>query len=147
MDDLHQLEAWAAPLLERIGPAARRQLARRMGQELRRSQQKRIAEQRNPDGSAYAPRRAQAAAGRIKRGAMFRKIRQGKHLRVQATADEVAVGFFGRVARIARVHQEGLADQVSEGGAWARYERRELLGFTAAEIARLHELLLEHVTG
>jgi phage virion morphogenesis protein len=147
VNDLQQLEGWVAPLLSRVGPAARRQLARKIGQELRRSQQGRIGEQKNPDGSAYAPRRAQAKSGRVKRGVMFRKIRQAKHLRLRATADEVSIGFFGRVARIARVHQEGLADQVSRGGAWVRYERRELLGFTEAELARMHELLVEHFGG
>lgn len=145
MDNLQQLEAWCEPLLARLQPMERRALARKLGTELRRSQQQRIAAQRNPDGSAYEPRRAQAAAGRVKRGAMFRKIRQGAHLRTRANADQVSVGFAGRVARIARVHQEGLADEVETGGAWARYPRRELLGFTDADRARIHELLLEHL--
>lgn len=34
------------------------------------------------------------------------------------------------VARIARVHQEGLTDPVRPGGPKARYDKRVLLGFT-----------------
>ena len=149
MDDVEQLEQWLKPVLERLAPAARRTLARRIGIDLRRSQQQRIAAQRDPDGAAYAPRktRAREKAGRIKRAAMFAKIRQSKHLRVQANADAVSVGFLGRVARIARVHQEGLSDRVSPDGPMARYERRQLLGFTSAERERIRELLIEQIEG
>jgi phage virion morphogenesis protein len=149
MDDLEQLEAWVAPLLANTAPAQRRALARRIGAELRRSQQQRIAQQRNPDGSPYAARkpRLRDKAGRIKRAAMFARIRQTKHLKVRADADQITVGFFGRVARIARVHQEGLADRVSADGPRVRYERRELLGFTSAERERIRELLIEQLAG
>lgn len=150
MDDLTQLEQWAAPMLAKLEPAARRQLARAIGQDLRRSQQQRIAGQRNPDGSAYAPRKAskdlRGKSGRIKRRAMFSRIRQAKHLKMTATSDQVAIGFVGRVARIARVHQEGASDQVRQGGPSVRYERRELIGFTDSERERIREQLIEHLT-
>lgn len=149
MDDLHQLEQWASPLLAKLQPAARRTLARAIGAELRRSQQQRIAQQRNPDGSAYAPRKGEKRlrdkVGRIKRGAMFERIRQAKHLKVQTDADQIAIGFMGRVARIAHVHQEGLTDRVSRDGPSVRYERRQLLGFTATERGHIRDLLLDHL--
>ena len=149
MADVERLEDWTAPLLERISPAARRALARTIGTELRRSQQARIARQADPDGTMFAPRRPRARdkAGRIKRGAMFAKIRQNKHLRMQADANAVAVGFSGRVARIARVHQEGLSDRVSPDGPRTRYEQRRLLGFTSGERERIRELLIEQLEG
>lgn len=151
MDDLTQLEQWVAPLLAKLAPAERRRLTRAIGTDLRRSQQQRIAQQRNPDGSAYAARKGGARVrdkrGRIKRGVMFRGIRQAKHLRMTATTDQAFVGFAGRVARIARVHQEGLTDTVNRYGTRARYERRELLGFTAADRTRITEQLIEHLTG
>jgi len=105
--DLQRLENWVAPLLQQLQPAQRSRLARAVGTALRRSQQQRIAAQKDPDGSPYAARRnppsRRAKAGRIKRGAMFAKIRQAR-----ANPNEVAVGFTGRVSRIAMVHQEAV---------------------------------------
>lgn len=108
-EDLQRLENWVAPLLQQLEPAQRSRLARKVGMALRRSQQQRITAQRNPDGSPFAPRRnappRRAKAGRIKRGAMFVKIKQTRHLRARSTPNEVAVGFSGRVARIALIHR------------------------------------------
>lgn len=149
-DDLEQLEGWAGVLLDRIAPAQRRQLARTLGRELRRSQQQRIAEQRNPDGSAYAPRKRQPLrnkTGRIKRGAMFQQLRKAKHFKIKAGQDGVAVGFFGRVARIARVHQQGSVDRVQPGGPTVRYPQRVLLGFTDAEREQIRDTLIQQLSG
>ena len=93
MADLEQLEEWAGPLLEKLQAGERRALARRIGVALRRSQQQRIGEQKNPDGTRYAPRKVQRMrdrAGEIKRGAMFKKIRQSNHLRLQSDAAQEA---------------------------------------------------------
>ncbi|WP_269792406.1 phage virion morphogenesis protein [Stenotrophomonas sp. Iso1] len=148
-DDLQRLEDWAGPLLRQLQPAQRTRLSRAIGTALRRSQQKRIAAQQNPDGSPYAPRRPatprRAKAGSIKRRAMFAKIRQAKHLRIRATPQDVTVGFMGRVTRIAQVHQEGRTDSVSRGGPRVTYARRELLGFSAADEQLVHELILDHL--
>ncbi|MFU3873517.1 phage virion morphogenesis protein [Pseudomonas aeruginosa] len=147
-DNLQALEDWAAPLLAKLEPGERRKLAQQVGRELRRSQQQRIGDQRNPDGTAYAPRKAKnlrGKAGRIKRR-MFAKLRQAKHLRVQSSAEGVAIGFTGRVARIARVHQYGLRDRPERGQADVQYERRELLGFTEADLELIRDQLLEHLT-
>ncbi len=148
-DDMQRLEDWAAPLLRRMQPVERTRLARAIGTALRRSQQKRIGAQLNPDGSPFVPRRPvaprRAKAGAIKRRAMFAKIRQAKHLRIRATPQDVSVGFVGRVARIAKVHQEGRTDAVSRGGPRVTYPRRELLGFTAADEQTVRELILDHL--
>lgn len=148
-EDLERLEAWVGPLLQRLQPAERSRLARKVGMALRRAQQKRIASQHNPDGSPYAPRRApaprRAKAGRIKRGAMFAKIRQARHLRVRASAQEVSVGFTGRVSRIARIHQEGRTDSVSVGGKKITYQRRLLLGFAPADEQMMRELIVDYL--
>jgi len=147
MDDLQQLETWAAPLLAKLQPAKRRVLARTIGTALRRSQATRIRSQRNPDGSAYAPRKREQA-GQIKRrkARMFERISQARHLKVETSEQAVAVGFMGRVARIARVHQDGRSDRVSRNGPTVRYERRQLLGFTEAERQSIRDLLVEHLT-
>lgn len=150
-DDLQQLEDWAAPLLRCLQPAERARLSRTIGTSLRRSQQRRIAAQKNPDGSAFTPRKPpsekRAKAGRIKRKAMFAKIRQAKHLRVRSSAKDVSVGFMSRVSRIARVHQEGLSDTVTRGGPRVTYERRRLLGFSPADVEQVRDLIIDHLRG
>lgn len=146
VDELQQLETWAAPLLAKLGAAERRVLARRIGTTLRRSQAQRIKGQLNPDGSAYAPRKREQA-GQIKRRKerMFQRITQARHLKVEVSDQAVAVGFFGRVARIAMVHQEGQTDRVSRNGPSVRYERRQLLGFSDAERSTIRDLIVEHL--
>lgn len=57
-----------------------------------------------------------AKAGRVKRAAMFAKLRTGRYMTVEATADGLALGFAGRVARIARVHQLAELAPVAPGG-------------------------------
>jgi len=148
-DPQHALDAWAAALLARLAPGARRQLARTLAMEVRCDQQRRIAAQQNPDGSPYTPRksRQQTRSGRIRRKAMFGKLRRARHLRIRTDATGAEIGFSGRSARIARVHQEGGTDRVSPRGPRIRYARRELLGISPALRARIRALLLDHLTG
>ncbi|QRX80873.1 phage virion morphogenesis protein [Glaciimonas sp. PAMC28666] len=151
-DDLQVIEEWAGALLLKLQPAQRRAVNRKVAQDLRRSQVKRIASQQAPDGQAYAARKKRknlrGKSGRIKRqkAAMFAKIRQQKSLKIQQDADQLSVGFFGRVARIARVHQEGLTDKVSKKGPEVRYAARPLLGFSAEDHTLIRESLLKHLT-
>lgn len=149
-DDLKLLEGWVGPFLDRLQPAARRGLSRSIGIALRRSQQRRIAAQQNPDGTPYAPRRAPAGtrdkAGRIKRKAMFVKLRQAKHLRMQASANDVSVGFAGRVARIARVHQEGGRETLRGRGRQATYPQRQLLGVRRSDCELIRDMLFKSLS-
>lgn len=146
MADLEALEDWAGPLLQRIEPAGRAKLARTLAQQLRRSQQQRIAAQRNPDGSGFAPRKPsklREKQGGVKRKAkMFQKMRTASYLKARGDSALVTVGFAGRIARIARVHQEGLRDRVAPRGPVGHYQQRELLGFTVDEIDLIKKSLL-----
>ena len=149
-DDLRALETWAEPLLQQMSAGERTKLARSIGTVLRRANHERIQAQRNPDGSPYLPRkRLRDKAGRIKRTAarMFRRISQADYLRVQADPNGVAIGFTGRVARIAGVHQRGESDEVSRGGPSVRYPIRELLGVTAEDRATVRDMILDHIGG
>ncbi len=85
--------------------------------------------------------------GTIRRAAMFRKLRGGRFLRADATDREAWIGFSGRAAEVAKIHQEGLFDQPSIKSKKVRYARRGLLGLTERERGRAIELLLEHVAG
>ena len=144
-DDLTRLENWCEPLLAKLSGGERRKLARSVGTQLRRSQTQRIARQLNADGSAYAPRkpRLREKKGRIKRAKMFSKIRTAQYLRVRSDANAAAVEFTGRASRLARIHQEGGSDRVTKGGPTVRYPKRELLGFTPADIRMIRDVLVE----
>ncbi len=141
-DDLTQLEEWITPLLNKLTRTERGKLARKIGTALRRSNQDRIKAQRNVDGTPYAPRKQQKT-GRIKRRAMFYKLRQSKYLKIKTTPNSVAVGFFGSVASIARVHHYGLRDRVRPNGPDVQYEKRELLGFSKEDEAMITDIVLE----
>ena len=149
-DRLEALETWAAGLLEQLQPAARNQLARSIGQELRRSQQKRVQTQQNPDGSKFAPRKKRdlrGKQGRIRRKVeMFKKLRTATYMKARGDSNAVTVGFTGRIARIARVHQYGLKDRAERGAPDVRYEQREVLGFTEIDLELIKDRLLDHLT-
>lgn len=121
-------------LLAALGPGERRGLAREIAADLRRSNQRRIAAQQNPDGTPFEPRkpRLRAKAGRIRR-AMFSRLRTGRFLRVQSDANAALVTITGRAARIARTHHYGLLDRVGRNGPEYRYPQRRVLGYSDAD--------------
>lgn len=154
MDELSALEDWAGALLAKLEPAARRQAAVDIARELRRSQQARIASQRNPDGTAFEPRKPRQVmkskklrekAGRIKRRAMFAKMRTARFFKVETDSSGLSIGFAGRIARLARIHQEGQQSEVEAGGPVYQYPVRQLLGFSQAERDLIRDKLLEHL--
>jgi len=149
-NNLEALETWAAALLDRLEPGERSKLARSIGQELRRSQQKRVMAQENPDGSRFAPRKQRnlrGKQGRVKRKlAMFKKLRTASYLKVRGDSNAVTVGFTGRVARIARVHQYGLKDRAERGAPDIRYDQREVLGFTETDLNLIRDMVLSNLT-
>ncbi|WP_110709388.1 phage virion morphogenesis protein [Salinicola sp. CR57] len=146
-DDLSQLDDWLAPLLARLQAHERRRLARLVATDLRRSQRERIKRQENPDGSAFASRRSRDRQGQIRRDAMFSKIRTAKYLQTRSSPNGATVGFFGRIASIARTHQYGLRDRVTENGPRVKYAERELLGFSEADRQRVSDGILDYLDG
>ena len=76
---------------------------------------------------------------------MFTKIKNTSNLKVLSNADSIAIGFVGRVARIARVHQEGLKDRAEKGAPDVVYPKRELLGFTEQDIKLVEDSFLKHI--
>lgn len=147
-DDLQVLETWVAALLAKLDEGERRKLLGAVARDLRRSQSKRITTQRNPDGSAFTPRKPKdlrGKQGRIK-GKMFTKLKSARYMRTQSTANGLSVGFVGRVSRIARVHQYGLKDRPERGQADVQYEARQLLGFSGDELDNIRNMLIDHLT-
>lgn len=147
-NDLDALEDWASVLLQQLQPAARSKLTRTLAQQLRRSQQQRVKQQRNPDGSPFAarkPRELRAKTGRIKRQAkLFQKMPKARYLNAKGDGQSITVGFTGRVARIARVHQYGLKDRAEANAPQVHYKKREALGFTSQDLELIRDVLLAH---
>ena len=150
-DDLHTLATWAGTLLAKLQPAQRRAIHHKVAIDLRRSQAQRIKAQQGPDGTTYPARKRRkefkGKNGRIKRqkAAMFAKIRTAKHLKVKATDDQIEVGFFGWVARVAQVHQFGQQDRVTKKGTVYKYPERPLLGLSETDRTLIRESLLRHM--
>lgn len=152
MNELSAVEAWAGSLLARLSPAARRKATRDIARELRRSQQARIAEQKNPDGTGYEPRKIRSGRkkvrdkrGRIARTAMFTRLRTARWIAIETSDRELAVGFTGRVARLARVHHFGEKSTIAPGRSEHQYPARALLSLTDIERDMIREHLLKHI--
>lgn len=216
--DLAELEKFVGGMLKSLEPRERRKLFRKVAATMRRSNQQRIAAQRNPDGSAFAKRKPpikakpgnyavkflypsggsgaprlvymkswekqgpiftgydreaggirsfefarvikwlrvdpdeeNAGGGRIRKRstirqrAMFRKIRGARSLHLGQNDQEAWIGFAGRVADVARVHQFGLRDRPARNAREVRYARRELLGMTAQDREDLLDAVMEHL--
>ena len=151
MATVEQVQAKLTALINNLSPQARRQLARNIGQALRKSQQARIARQQNPDGTAFEPRKAQKQfgkkKGRIKRKAMFAKLRTARYLKVRSNANEVAVGFTESSSIIANIHQYGLIGTVNKKhGLKVQYAQRELLGFSESDVELIENLIIEQLS-
>ncbi len=146
-DNLTELETWLSPLMAKLEPQERTRLAREAARKIRKNQQQRITAQKNPDGSAYAkrkPRKLREKKGRIKTR-MFTKLKVARYLKAQGSEQAVTIGFTGRVARIARVHQYGLKDRAERGAPDVRYARRELLGLSDQDLEIIRGALLDHL--
>lgn len=151
MATVEQAQAKLTALINNLSPQARRKLARNIGQALRKSQQARIARQQNPDGTAFEPRKPQKQfgkkKGRIKRKAMFAKLRTAKYLKVRSNGNEVAVGFTESSSIIANIHQYGLIGTVNKKyGLKVRYAQRELLGFSESDVELIENLIIEQLS-
>jgi phage virion morphogenesis protein len=129
MDNLQQVDAWLAALLNKLEPAQRSRMLREVARDVRKIQQANITAQRAPDGTAWEPKRitARTKKGRIRRK-MFTKLKTAKYLKAQASANQAEVSFTGQVQRLARVHHYGLRDKVNRRGTEVKYAERPLLG-------------------
>jgi phage virion morphogenesis protein len=151
MATVEEVQAKLNALINNLSPQARRQLARNIGQALRKNQQARIARQENPDGRAFEPRKPRKEfgkkKGRIKRKAMFVKLRTARYFKIQSNANEVSVGFNGSSAMIAKVHQYGLMSSPSKTKDFkVRYAQRELLGFSQSDLDIIEDLVIEQLS-
>lgn len=154
--DLARLDAWLAPLVSNLKPAARRRLALKIGQAERRLNAQRIAANVDPDGAPMEKRkkkarRAEAKAGRVRRtGRMFPRIGKIRALKVRPSPDGVEIGFASPlVEQTAQVHHFGLDGYVGKTRTGqqirTRYPERRLLGFGANDEQEIMDLALDHL--
>lgn len=78
---------------------------------------------------------------RMVKAPMFVKLRISRFMKMRATSKGVEVGYSGMAARIARIHQYGLREQVGPG-AFAKYAPRELLGISRADEALIRSAVI-----
>ncbi|HDV0685633.1 TPA: phage virion morphogenesis protein [Acinetobacter baumannii] len=136
MAELEFLSEHLNALLTTLSDAERRKFAMMIARKVRASQSQRITCQQNPDGSSYIPRKnLRNKKGQIKRK-MFMKLKTAKFMKIEKVPDGVTIGFDQRVSRFARIHQDGLVDNLKYNGRTfkVRYAQRILLGFTDAEV-------------
>lgn len=128
MDASSGLNHWLDQIALRLEPGQRRELMRRLAQGLRVRQRDRIKQQRDPDGNRFIPRKRNQIGSKKRQGALFQKI--GRDIKTEYSADHAAVGFGGRTAQIAEVHQEGKTIKPSRYAKATKYPIRALVGFS-----------------
>ena len=147
MAELQALNEHLGAMLIQLSDAELRKLEMNIARKIRASQKTRITQQQNPDGSAFVPRKKRLRDKKNKiKNKMFNVIKTSKYMRIERTAEGVAIGFMNRVANIARVHQYGLRDRVERDGPTVKYDTRELLGFTPAELDMIESEVLNHLS-
>lgn len=136
MAELEFLSEHLNALLTTLSDAERRKFAMMIARKVRASQSQRITRQQNPDGSSYIPRKnLRNKKGQIRKK-MFMKLKTAKFMKIEKIPDGVTIGFDQRVSRLARIHQDGLVDNLKYNGRTfkVRYAQRILIGFTDAEV-------------
>lgn len=128
MDAYAGLDHWLDQIALRLEPTQRRELMRRLAQGLRVRTRDRIKQQRDPDGNRFIPRKRNQIGNKKRQGALFQNI--GKEIKTEYSAAHAAVGFGGRTATVAEVHQQGKTIKPSRYAKATNYPIRALVGFS-----------------
>lgn len=127
MDAIAGLNHWLDGFSEKLAPSQKKELMRILAQGMRLRFKDRIAGQRDPDGKRFIPRKRDQIGNIKRQGAMFKGIT--KQLKTKYTAVQAEIGFSGRTAYVASVHQEGKTIRPTSKAKPTRYSIRELVGF------------------
>ena len=131
MKSFAALNRWFDQFLQHLEPSQRRELMRRLAQGLRVRSKDRIKQQKEPNGNRFTPRKRDQIGNIKRKGAMFNKI--GQRLKTEYSAEKASIGFGGRSAYIAKVHQEGRTIRPTDRAKPTKYPIRELVGFSQAD--------------
>ncbi|NCG53722.1 phage virion morphogenesis protein [Serratia fonticola] len=147
MNDSLEVDAAIAAILLNLSPSSRKKMLGNVSRHLRRSQQKRITKQQNPDGSAYVPRKRMRDRNGNLRGKMFNRMKMARNMKAFGTQNDAVVTFKGPSMRKEEVHQFGLRDRTSSRGPEIKYPARELLGFTNTDEKQIFDLIITLIAG
>lgn len=137
-EDLTEFNEWFGRILAGLSPSERRRAALKLGQELRRANLQRVADNVEPDGRGMEPRKPRLdRRGKIRKrtsGKMFKGLRRLRNWKIDADADGVEIRpASGSVDRVAAVSQFGEVDTVGRlrdgRSVRYRYPTRRILGF------------------
>ncbi|RYL25910.1 phage virion morphogenesis protein [Acinetobacter piscicola] len=127
MDAIAGLNHWLDGFSEKLAPSQKKELMRILAQGMRLRFKDRITGQRDPDGHRFIPRKRDQIGNIKRQGAMFKSI--NKQLKTTYTAVQAEIGFAGRNAYVASVHQYGKTIRPTSKVKPTRYSIRELVGF------------------
>lgn len=148
MAELSYLPEHLGRIIDELSDGQMLKLKKTLAQKLRNSQKKRITAQQNADGSAYTPRKPQKRRGQKKRvrAKMMNTIKQARHMKIEQSREGFAIGYVGRMAQVAEVHQYGLTARIdAKRGTSAAYPVRELLGISDEDRQLIDEVVLDYI--
>gem|GEM_PF-103570 len=111
--------------------------------ELRTFKKRRVVRVIERDLTPVVDPRAKSNRGK-QNDAMFEKLRTARYMKMKATANQVSIGYEGRIARIAKIHQLGKTAPVNSHVRYD-YPERELLGATPDDIEMVHDMIIRHL--
>ena len=149
MAELSYLPEHLGRIIDGLSDGQTLKLKKTLAQKLRKNQKKRITAQQNVDGSSYTPKKPQRKRkGQRVRKKMMNTIKNAKHMKIEHSKEGFAVGYVGRMAQVAEVHQYGLTARVdAKRGTSAAYPVRELLGISDDDRQMIDEMVLEYLDG
>lgn len=147
IENLATFDQWIDRVIQSLSPQQRLKLFKDISTDLRRANQKRISQQVDPDGQKWQARKKRNGSGKIRsKTKMMMGLRQTRRLKRMATSDGAAIGYEGRNAQIAAVHQLGGLDAVSQdGGNRIRYPVRQLLGLSVDDLNQVRDRVFQHI--
>ena len=147
-DDFAKLESWLQQYAATLTPPARKKLMMAIMRELRRANAQRIAANVDPDGGKFEPRKPRK--GKAKRtpggGAMFRKLRLARNMKIRHDPDEGQLAIPNRISLDHHYGLEAIIGYRADGSPIRHtYAVRRLLGFGDADIRRIMDAAIDHI--
>ncbi|MGR3754421.1 phage virion morphogenesis protein [Edwardsiella anguillarum] len=82
---------------------------------------------------------------RLRNKVMFRKLRTTRYMKGKGDGQGATISFVNSVRHMAAVHQYGLRDRVNRYGLEVDYPQRQLLGFSAEDVRKIEDLVINHL--
>jgi len=87
---------------------------------------------------------AMARTQKPRTGKMMKELSKSAHMRIKHHKAGAEIGYYGAVARVARIHHEGEVDDLGRGNDY-RFPVRALLGLSPDDIDAIERLALHHL--